>query len=84
MYSTVFFVLDGTVGLHCTLTWLCTAKVGLAACQVGKALGLTVVGTAGTADGEKLVRDVGGADFVFNHKSNTYLSDMQVLSSTSA
>ena len=53
------------------------SQVGLAACQVGKALGLTVVGTAGTAEGEQLVRDVGGADFVFNHKSKNYLTEMQ-------
>lgn len=55
------------------------AQVGLAACQIGKALGHAVVGTAGSAEGEQLVRDVGGADFVFNHKSKEYLNEMQVI-----
>jgi len=48
-----------------------SGAVGLAAVQVARAAGMTVVGTAGTAEGLALVRN-NGAHFVFNHKEQNY------------
>uniref|UniRef100_A0A914C365 Enoyl reductase (ER) domain-containing protein n=1 Tax=Acrobeloides nanus TaxID=290746 RepID=A0A914C365_9BILA len=50
--------------------------VGIAACQIAKALGLQVVGTAGTENGIKLVEE-NGAEFVFNHREKDYVSKIQ-------
>lgn len=49
--------------------------VGIAACQIAKASGLIVVGTAGTENGMQLVKD-NGAEYVFNHRDN-YLEKIQ-------
>jgi NADPH2:quinone reductase len=46
--------------------------VGIAAVQIARAHGLTVLGTAGTERGVDLVRDQ-GADSVFNHREADYL-----------
>lgn len=53
--------------------------VGSAAVQIAKDLGLRVFGTAGTPEGEKLVRQE-GADEVFNHRQADYLD--QILKKT--
>lgn len=45
--------------------------VGVAACQLSRALGLTVLGTAGTPEGLKLVLNV-GAHMAFNHREEGY------------
>lgn len=45
--------------------------VGLAACQLSRALGLRVLGTAGTDEGMKLVLD-NGAHLAFNHRVEGY------------
>lgn len=45
--------------------------VGVAACQLARALGLTVLGTAGTPDGMKLVLS-NGAHQAFNHREHDY------------
>uniref|UniRef100_A0A3P8WMY4 Crystallin, zeta (quinone reductase) n=2 Tax=Cynoglossus semilaevis TaxID=244447 RepID=A0A3P8WMY4_CYNSE len=45
--------------------------VGVAACQLSRALGLKVLGTAGTAEGMKLVLN-NGAHVVFNHREEGY------------
>ena len=56
-----------------TLHW----QVGIAACQMARALGLTVYGTAGTTDGMQLVQR-NGAHHVFNHKENGYQHKIMV------
>jgi NADPH:quinone reductase len=53
-------------------------KVGIAAVQIAKALGLRVIGTASTAKGQQVVREQ-GADYVFNHKQEGYLRDIMVV-----
>ncbi|KAG7526074.1 quinone oxidoreductase [Solea senegalensis] len=45
--------------------------VGVAACQLSRALGLRVLGTAGTPEGMKLVLD-NGAHMAFNHREEGY------------
>ena len=52
-------------------------QVGIAAVQLAKYLGLRVIGTASTEQGQKAVRDV-GADLVFNHKQEGYLQEITV------
>lgn len=44
---------------------------------------MTVFGTAGTADGLKLVKDA-GADFVFNHRDSDYMEKIKVRVAQSA
>lgn len=45
--------------------------VGVAACQLSRALGLRVLGTAGTPEGMKLALS-NGAHFAFNHREEGY------------
>ena len=49
--------------------------VGIAAVQICRAHGMTVIGTAGTAHGLQAVRDQ-GADVVLNHKDPGYLEEV--------
>jgi NADPH:quinone reductase len=49
--------------------------VGIAAVQMGRAMGMTVIGTAGTDKGLELVRSV-GAHHAFNHKRAGYTEDI--------
>ncbi|GBM88588.1 Quinone oxidoreductase [Araneus ventricosus] len=53
-----------------------SGAVGLAAVQIAKHLGLTVIGTAGTEEGMSLVKNT-GADLVVNHKERNYLEKIQ-------
>jgi NADPH2:quinone reductase len=53
--------------------------VGIAAIQWAKKAGLTVIGTASSEEGKKLIREQ-GADFVFDHSDEKYLQ--QILDST--
>lgn len=53
--------------------------VGIAAIQWAKNAGLTVIGTASSEEGKKLVKEQ-GADFVFDHSEENYLQ--QILKST--
>ncbi|XP_054624352.1 quinone oxidoreductase isoform X2 [Dunckerocampus dactyliophorus] len=46
--------------------------VGVAACQLSRALGLKVLGTAGTAEGMRLVAG-NGAHLTFNHREKDYV-----------
>lgn len=46
--------------------------VGVATVQLAKAYGMTVFGTAGTAEGRKIVSSA-GAHFVFDHRDPAYL-----------
>lgn len=50
--------------------------VGIAALQWAKNAGLTVFGTAGSDAGKKLVKEQ-GADFVFDHSKENYLSEIK-------
>ena len=52
--------------------------MGIAAIQFAKAIGLYVVGTAGTKEGMALVKNT-GADLVFNHKEEGYIKAVQVI-----
>lgn len=49
-----------------------SGAVGLAACQMAKAHGMIVAGTAGTPQGMELVQS-NGAQYVFNHREKGYL-----------
>ena len=51
--------------------------MGIAAVQYAKAIGLYVVGTAGTKEGMALVKNT-GADMVFNHREEGYVKAIQV------
>ncbi|GFN96991.1 quinone oxidoreductase [Plakobranchus ocellatus] len=53
-----------------------SGAVGIAAIQIGKAMGLRVVGTAGTKEGMNLVEKT-GADLVFNHREEGYVQAIQ-------
>jgi NADPH2:quinone reductase len=53
--------------------------VGVASIQWAKNAGLTVIGTAGSDEGRKLVKDQ-GADYVFDHSDEKYLE--QILEAT--
>ncbi|KAI4894701.1 hypothetical protein NFI96_021142, partial [Prochilodus magdalenae] len=50
--------------------------VGVAACQLARAFGLKVLGTAGTPEGMKLVLN-NGAHMAFNHREKGYLDKIQ-------
>ncbi|KAF4076326.1 hypothetical protein AMELA_G00213020 [Ameiurus melas] len=50
--------------------------VGVAACQLARAFGLKVLGTAGTPDGMKLVLS-NGAHVAFNHREKDYMDKIQ-------
>ena len=52
-------------------------QVGTAAVQLARADGLTVIGTAGTEEGLKLVKEV-GAHHVFNHREKDYQQRIMV------
>ena len=49
--------------------------VGQATCQLGKAYGLRVFGTASTDEGRNWAMK-SGAQFVFNHSENGYIEKM--------
>ena len=53
-------------------------QVGIASVQIAKAMGLRVVGTAGTKEGMDLVLKA-GADLVFNHREDGYVKAIQVM-----
>lgn len=52
--------------------------VGVAAVQIARAHGMRVIGTAGTDEGMRLVRDQ-GAHHVLNHREPNYLKDVMPL-----
>lgn len=53
-----------------------SGSVGIAAVQLAKAQGLTVIGTAGSAEGIELVEKQ-GADYVFNHRDPDYMEKIK-------
>uniref|UniRef100_A0A8D2DG63 Quinone oxidoreductase n=1 Tax=Sciurus vulgaris TaxID=55149 RepID=A0A8D2DG63_SCIVU len=54
--------------------------VGLATCQIARAYGLKVLGTAGTEEGQKIVLQ-NGAHEVFNHREVNYIDKIKVVGS---
>ena len=52
-------------------------QVGLAVCQMGKHLGLRVLGTASSEEGRKLAQE-NGAEAVFNHSQPGYKEEIMV------
>uniref|UniRef100_UPI003AB021B2 quinone oxidoreductase isoform X3 n=1 Tax=Centroberyx gerrardi TaxID=166262 RepID=UPI003AB021B2 len=54
--------------------------VGIAACQLSRALGLRVLGTAGTPEGMELVVS-NGAHLAFNHREEGYTDKIMVVGS---
>lgn len=56
-------------------------QVGIAACQIARAHGLKVLGTAGSEEGKKLVLQ-NGAHEVFDHKEVNYIDKIKVKFST--
>lgn len=53
------------------------SQVGLAACQIARAYGLRVLGTAGTEEGQNIVLQ-NGAHEVFNHREVNYIDAIKV------
>lgn len=53
-----------------------SGAVGLAAVQLAANNGMIVVGTAGTEEGMRLIKE-NGAKFAFNHRDSSYLEDIQ-------
>lgn len=49
----------------------------MAACQIARAYGLKVLGTAGTEEGQKVVLQ-NGAHEVFNHRDAHYIDEIKV------
>nr|KAF6381602.1 crystallin zeta [Pipistrellus kuhlii] len=54
--------------------------VGLAACQIARAYGLKVLGTAGTEEGKNIVLR-NGAHEVFNHREVNYIDKIKIVGS---
>lgn len=65
---------------QCVLIHGATGGVGIAAVQFCVAHGMIVVGTGGTEQGRKLVKDL-GAQHVLDHKSPDYLDQLMKLTS---
>ncbi|MEW6321898.1 MAG: NADPH:quinone reductase [Acidobacteriota bacterium] len=77
-YATAWRALHGRAGIRPGETLFihgASGGVGLAATQMGRAAGLTVIGTAGTPDGLELVR-AQGAHHALNHRATGYLEEL--------
>jgi len=73
-YATAYYGLVHNAQAHASETVLvhgASGGVGIAAVQIARAMGLTVIGTAGTDKGLELVKQE-GAHFVFNHRAPGY------------
>lgn len=55
-----------------------TGGVGIAAVQIARAAGMKVIGTGGTDEGRKLVKDE-GAHHVLDHRAPNYLEELMTL-----
>ncbi|CAN5379171.1 zinc-dependent alcohol dehydrogenase family protein [soil metagenome] len=66
------------VGGQTVLIHGASGGVGIAAIQWAKNAGLTVIGTASSDEGKKLVREQ-GADHVFDHTDDSHLSEIKDL-----
>ena len=80
-YGTAYYALvlrgHGTAG-ETLLVHGASGGVGTAAVQFARAAGLTVIGTAGTEPGRKLVSEQ-GAEFVLDHHDPAYLNQLMRL-----
>ena len=76
-YRALFQRAEGKAG-ETVLVHGASGGVGIASVQFARAAGLTVVGTAGTADGMALVKEQ-GAHYVLNHLSEGYLDELMKL-----
>lgn len=73
-YGTAYHALYHHAKAHASETVLvhgASGGVGIAAVQLARAIGMTVIGTAGTDKGLELVRRE-GAQFAFNHRNTGY------------
>jgi NADPH2:quinone reductase len=73
-YRALFQRGDATAG-ETVLVHGASGGVGIASVQFARAAGLTVIGTAGTADGMALAKEQ-GAHHVLNHSSEGYLEEV--------
>jgi len=76
--DTAYHALYHHADAHASQTLLvhgASGGVGIAAVQIGRALGMTVIGTAGTEKGLELVRRE-GAHHAFNHKNSGYTEEI--------
>ena len=76
-YRGLFIRGDGKPG-ETVLVHGASGGVGTASLQLARAAGMTVIGTAGTEDGMKLVLHE-GAHHALNHSSNGYLDELKNL-----
>jgi len=77
-YGTAYFALHNSAQAHASETVLihgASGGVGCAAIQLARSMGLTVLGTAGTAKGLDLVRKE-GAHHAFNHTNAGYADEI--------
>ena len=80
-YVTAWRALNDRVGLKPGETLFihgASGGVGLAATQIARAIGATVIGTASTAEGIELVRGQ-GAHHVLNHRDAGYIDTLKAL-----
>ena len=80
-YGTAYRALFQRGGARAAETLLvhgASGGVGIAAVQLARAVGMTVIGTAGSERGMKLVKDE-GAHHVLNHSSDGYLDELMKL-----
>jgi NADPH2:quinone reductase len=78
-YATAYYGLVHNAKAHASETVLvhgASGGVGLAAVQIARAMGLTVMGTAGTDKGLELVKKE-GAHYTFNHRTPGYQEAIQ-------
>ena len=74
-YRALFQKAEGKSG-ETVLIHGASGGVGIAAIQWAKNAGLTIVGTASSDEGKKIVREQ-GADYVFDHSQKSYLSEIK-------
>jgi NADPH2:quinone reductase len=77
-YGTAYFGLFHSAQAHASETLLvhgASGGVGIAAVQIARAVGLTIIGTAGTERGLDLARRE-GAHHVFNHTKSGYAEEI--------
>jgi NADPH2:quinone reductase len=77
-YATAYFALFHSAKAHASETLLihgASGGVGTAAVQIGRSIGLTVIGTAGTDKGLELVKRE-GAHHAFNHTKAGYAEEI--------
>jgi NADPH:quinone reductase len=76
-YRALFQRAKGVAG-ETVLVHGATGGVGIASVQLAKAAGFTVIGTGGTEEGRKLVKEQ-GAHYVVDHRAPDYLKEIMEL-----